>query len=238
VDTALSATFFCIMRCTDYWCLRGCGVVGLTVRLTSGLAGLDGILQAKAAGFAQDQPGKKSLSTVDGTLTWGHGRVRRAMGIAEPTQTAAISNAATGTERWTATDLRSVLMRSISCSVCAEKYDSPQLGHDHIGMFSITSSAAPLSKLRVTCLTCTALLPQCSQWCSAEVTGDDNEFAAKAGFDNRLGRLAAKGDAVNDVFDFTGLAIALAGDDLACEDDVFKVEDCEVVIIKLFGCVG
>jgi hypothetical protein len=34
------------------------------------------------------------------------------------------------------------------------------------------------------------------------------------------------------------LAVALAGDDLAGEDDVFKVEDSKVVIFKLFGCVG
>jgi len=35
--------------------------------------------------------------------------------------------------RLIATDLRSALMRSISCMVWAEKCDSPQLGHDHIG---------------------------------------------------------------------------------------------------------
>lgn len=102
-------------------------------------------------------------------------------------QTVTTSNAATGTERLIAIDLRSVLIRSIWCSVCAEKYDSPQLGHDHIGIFSTIINAAPLSKLRVTCLSCTALLPQCSQWFSAEVTGDDNKFAAEADFDDRLG---------------------------------------------------
>lgn len=34
------------------------------------------------------------------------------------------------------------------------------------------------------------------------------------------------------------MAVALACDDLAREDDVFKVEDSKVVIFKLFGCVG
>ncbi len=80
-------------------------------------------------------------------------------------------------------------MRSNSCLVCTKKYDSPQLGHDHIGIgiASTTISVAPLSKLRVTCLSCTALLPQCSQWCSAEVADDDDKFAAEADFDDRLG---------------------------------------------------
>ena len=66
-------------------------------------------------------------------------------------QASAASNAATETERLTATDLRSALIRSISCIVFAVKYDSPQLGHDHSGTPSMTRRFAPLPKLRVTC---------------------------------------------------------------------------------------
>ncbi len=51
-------------------------------------------------------------------------------------------------------------MRSISCKVWAEKYDSPQLGHDHWGIDSMTSKPDDLPKLRVTYLICTAELPQ------------------------------------------------------------------------------
>jgi hypothetical protein len=59
-------------------------------------------------------------------------------------QAAAFSKAATGTGRDLATDLRSALMRSISCMVWALKYDSPQLGQDHIGILSITNRSLPL----------------------------------------------------------------------------------------------
>lgn len=70
------------------------------------------------------------------------------------------AKAATGTGRLMATDLRSALMRSISCMVCAVKYDSPQREHDHMGMASMTSSAAPLPKLRVTYFNCGDPPPQ------------------------------------------------------------------------------
>ena len=105
-------------------------------------------------------------------------------------------------------------------------------------MASTTKRAAPLSKLRVTCLRCSALLPQCSHKCSADVDRDDNEFAGETKLDDRFGRLATEGDAFNDVFDFAGFGIALPRGDLAREDDVFEIEDSKVVIVKLFGCVG
>lgn len=62
------------------------------------------------------------------------------------------SKAATDTGRLTATALRSALKRSISCMVCAVNYDAPQRKQDYMGMPSMTSSAAPLPKLRVTYL--------------------------------------------------------------------------------------
>ena len=43
---------------------------------------------------------------------------------------------------------------------------------------------------------------------------------------------------MNDVFGFTGCTVALALDDLAREDDVFKVEDGEVVIFKFVRGMG
>ena len=102
----------------------------------------------------------------------------------------------------------------------------------------MTISAAPLSKLRVTCLSCTAPLPQCAQYCSAGICSNDDEFAGEADFDDCFGKASVKRDAFNDALDFVRLSVALAGNDLPREDDVFEVEDSEVVIIKLFGCVG
>ena len=47
-----------------------------------------------------------------------------------------------------------------------------------------------------------------------------------------------EGAALNDVLRFAGAAIALALDDLAREDDVFEIEDREVVIFKFVRSVG
>ena len=107
-----------------------------------------------------------------------------------------------------------------------------------MGMPSITSKAAPLPKLRVTCLSCNDELPQWTHRCSTEVGSDDNELTGEADFDDGLGRCSVEGDSGNDAFDLAGLRIALAFDDLAREDDVFEIEDREVVIFKLFGCVS
>ena len=81
-------------------------------------------------------------------------------------------------------------------------------------------------------------MPQLAHTCSTEVDGDDEEFAREADFDNRLGRISSESGALDDVFDFARSRIPLPGCDLAREDDVFEVEDSEVVIFKLFGCVG
>ena len=43
---------------------------------------------------------------------------------------------------------------------------------------------------------------------------------------------------MDDIFDFSRCAIALALDDLAGKDDVLKVEDREVVIFKFVRGVG
>ena len=63
---------------------------------------------------------------------------------------AAARKVATGTVVFTANDFRKRLMRSISCIVCAVKYDSPQCGQETCGMRSINNSEPATRKLRVT----------------------------------------------------------------------------------------
>ena len=79
---------------------------------------------------------------------------------ADQQELSASSNNATATLRCFASDLRSALIRSSSCMVRAVKYDSPQLGHDHIGMRSITRRSLPVPKVRLTSFSCTSTLVQ------------------------------------------------------------------------------
>ena len=102
-------------------------------------------------------------------------------------------------------------------------------------MASITSKAAPLPKLRVTCFNCNGALPQCAQRCSTEVDGDDNELACEAELDDCIGRRTVERNAGDDGLDFAGLGVALTFSDLPREDDVFEIKDCEVVIFKLLS---
>ena len=95
-----------------------------------------------------------------------------------------------------------------------------------------------MPKLRVTCLSWIAPLPQCAHWCSSEVDSDDDELAREADFDDGFGCCAVERNASDDTLDFSRLGVALAFDDFAREDDVFEVKDVEVVIFKFFGCVG
>ena len=83
-----------------------------------------------------------------------------------------------------------------------------------------------------------ALPPQWAQCPSTEVDGDDDELGAEADFDNGFCGRAVERDAGNDALRFSRLGIALAPDDFAGKDDIFEVKDTEVVIFKLFGCVG
>jgi hypothetical protein len=89
-------------------------------------------------------------------------------------------------------------------------------------MASITSKAGPLPKLRVTCLSCTAQLPQWTQRCSAEIGGDVAELAGEADFDGRFGRRTIERDACDDALDCTGLGVTMALGDLPREDDVSR----------------
>ena len=95
-----------------------------------------------------------------------------------------------------------------------------------------------MPKLRVTCLSWIVLLPQCAHWCSRDVDSDDDELASEADFDNCFGCRAVERDASDDALDFPRLGVALAFDDFARKDDIFEIEDVEVVIFKFFGCMG
>ena len=129
-------------------------------------------------------------------------------------------------------------MRSSSCIVLAVKYDSPQAEHDHIGTASTTNNVAPDPKLRVTLLIERLLLPQFAQGSSTEVDRDDVETAGRTDFGDRFSSVTGKGCALDDVLDFARRPVTLTFNDLAREDDVFEVEDAEVVIVKFVRCVG
>lgn len=101
-----------------------------------------------------------------------------------------------------------------------------------MGMLSMTRSAAPLPKLRVT-LSCSEPAPPCAHCRSAEVGSDDDKLAAEADFDDDFRDRAVERDAGDDALDFAGFDIALAVRDLPSEDEVFEIEDREVVIFKL-----
>jgi len=68
-------------------------------------------------------------------------------------------------------------------------------------------------------------LPQWAQVASTDVDSDDDELAVVADFDDDFAGITFKRDALDDVLSFVGRTISLALDDLAREDDVFKVED-------------
>jgi hypothetical protein len=148
------------------------------------------------------------------------------------------ANVATGTLRALATDLRNALMRSISCMVRAVKYDSPHAEHDHIGMPSMIRRLSPLPKLRVTCLSEGLPAPQLLQLSSAEVGSDDDELASGANLDDSFAGEAREGLALDDVLGFPARPVALTLDDLPGEDDVFEVEDSEVVIFEFVRSVS
>ena len=70
------------------------------------------------------------------------------------------------------------------------------------------------------------------------VDGDDEEIALRGEFDDRFCGDVAKGVASDDIFDFTRLVVTLALDDRAREDDVFEIEDGEIVIGKFLRRVN
>ena len=93
-----------------------------------------------------------------------------------------------------------------------------------------------MPKLRVTCLSWIAPLPQCAHCCSSEVDSDNDELASEADFDEGFGCCAVERKASDDTLDFSRLGVALAFADFAREDDVFEAADIKIVIFKFFGC--
>jgi hypothetical protein len=71
-----------------------------------------------------------------------------------------------------------------------------------------------------------------------DIDGDDEELARVPNFGDDFGGCSVERAALDDVLRFTGAAIALALDDLAREDNVFEIEDGEVVIFKFVCSVG
>jgi len=128
-------------------------------------------------------------------------------------------------------------MRSTSCRVCAVKYDSPQYGHDHKGMPSITSSDDPRPKLRVTSRRCTPARPHEAQRWLSTIDGNDEEIPVRGNLDDRFCKDAAERVTLDDIFDFVRSPVALALDARAREDDIFEIKAGEVVIFKFLRCV-
>lgn len=112
------------------------------------------------------------------------------------------------------------------------KYDSPQCGHDHKGIPSITISDGPRPKLRVTSRRCTPGRPHAAQQGLGAVDGDGEEITARGDLNDCFRWDAAERVALDDILDFARLAVALALDDRAREDNVFEIEDGEIVIFK------
>jgi hypothetical protein len=112
------------------------------------------------------------------------------------------------------------------------KYDSPQCGHDHKGMPSITNRDGPRPKLRVTSRRLTPARPHAAQRNLDAVDGDDEEIAVRGDLNDRFCGDTAERVSSDDIFDFARLAVALALDDRAREDNVFEIKDGEIVIVK------
>lgn len=89
----------------------------------------------------------------------------------------------------------------------------------------------------MTRLSCTPPRPQDAQRWLDEVDRDDVERAREAKLDDDFGLAPIKATPLDKDFRFTRLAVSLAFDDTASEDDVFEIKDREVVIFQFFGSV-
>ena len=101
-------------------------------------------------------------------------------------------------------------------------------------MFSTTRSEGPRPKLRVTRRSCTPGRPHEAHSMLDKGDGDDEEVAKRAELDDCFSLEPFDRDAAGDVLAFARLAVALALDDFANEEDVFEIEDREIVIVKFF----
>ena len=121
--------------------------------------------------------------------------------------------------------------------VCAENHDSPQFGQFDIGIASITNKFRFSPKLRVTSFCSTTPCPQCGQPALADIDGDDNEDTGGADFDDSLRGRTVECFAFDEEFDFASFRVPLALGNTTGEDDVFKVNDAEIVVFKFLRCV-
>jgi hypothetical protein len=79
---------------------------------------------------------------------------------------------------------------------------------------------------------CTPVRPHAAQRGLGAVDRDDEEIPLRGNLDDRFGGDVAERKAADDIFDFARLPVALAPDDRAREDNVFEIEDGEIVILK------
>lgn len=129
------------------------------------------------------------------------------------------------------------MIRSSSCIVCAVKYDSPQRGQDHIGIPSTTRRVGPVPKVRATRRSRAPARPQEAHRDLNEVDRDDIEDARAVDLDNRFAFAVIENLSSDDGLGFARFTIFLALSDAAREEDIFEIEDREVVIFQFFGGV-
>jgi hypothetical protein len=70
-----------------------------------------------------------------------------------------------------------------------------------------------------------------------DIDRDDEELPGVADFGNNVGCRSVKAAPLDNELRFAGLAITLAFNDLAREDNVFEVKDAELVIFEFVCCV-
>lgn len=104
-------------------------------------------------------------------------------------------------------------------------------------MPSTISKDLPLPKLLVTRRRCTPEWPHEAHTPLDDIDRDDVENAREAELDDRFGLAVLERTSSNDDFCFVGLTVFLALNDVAREDDVFEIKDCEVFIFQFSGGV-
>ncbi len=95
----------------------------------------------------------------------------------------------------------------------------------------------PRPKLRVTSRRCTPVRLHEAQRGLVTVDGEGEEIAVRGDLNGGFRWDTAECVASDDIFDLPRLPVALAFDDCACEDNVFEIEDGEIVIFKFLCCV-
>ena len=84
---------------------------------------------------------------------------------------------------------------------------------------------------------CTPIRLQAAQRGLVAVDCEGEEVAVRGDLDGRFCWGTAERGTTDDIFDFARSPVALALDDCTREDNVFEIEDAEVVIFKFLRCV-